>query len=258
MTSVLAPGVLNGRTALVTGGGTGIGRATAHELARLGARVAVCGRREEKLRETVDTAASGDRIFALPCDVREPDQVDEMLDSVLGELGSIDLLVNNAGGQFVSAAENISYNGFRAVTRLNLDATWYITVQVAKRSMLPRGYGKVVSITMTPRNGAPGMSHSFAARAAVESLTKTLGCEWAPKGIRLVAIAPGIVLTEGWGQYGIDSEEMGAMLPLKRMQTPEEVAELIAFCLSPAGDYITGVTIVADGGVEFARSIVKV
>jgi citronellol/citronellal dehydrogenase len=164
VSSVLAPGCLAGRTALVTGGGTGIGRATAHELVRLGARVAICGRREEKLAATVGSAPPGESILAVPCDVRETAQVDALLDAVLAEFGSIDLLVNNAGGQFVAAAENISYNGFRAVTRLNLDATWYVTVQVANRSMLPRGYGKVVSITMTPRNGAPGMSHSFAAR----------------------------------------------------------------------------------------------
>jgi citronellol/citronellal dehydrogenase len=257
VSSVLAPGCLAGRTALVTGGGTGIGRATAHELVRLGARVAICGRREEKLAATVGSAPPGESILAVPCDVRETAQVDALLDAVLAEFGSIDLLVNNAGGQFVAAAENISYNGFRAVTRLNLDATWYVTVQVANRSMLPRGYGKVVSITMTPRNGAPGMSHSFAARAGVESLTKTLGCEWAGRGIRLVAIAPGIVRTEGWEQYGITEEEMSAQLPLGRMQTPGELAELIAFCLSPAGDYITGSVIVADGGVEFARGTVR-
>jgi len=258
VTSVLAPGCLAGRTALVTGGGTGIGRATAHELVRLGARVAICGRREDKLAEAAATAPEGNPIFTVACDVREPEQVDAMLDAVLGEFGSIDLLVNNAGGQFVAAAEDISHKGFRAVTRLNLDATWYITVEVAKRSMLPRGYGKVVSITMTPRNGAPGMSPSFAARAGVESLTKTLGCEWAGRGIRLVAIAPGIVRTEGWEKYGITEEDMSAKLPLGRMQTPGELADLIAFCLSPAGDYITGSVIVADGGVEFARSTVTV
>ncbi|MGA1215855.1 MAG: SDR family NAD(P)-dependent oxidoreductase, partial [Candidatus Nanopelagicales bacterium] len=146
----LAPGSLEGRTALVTGGGTGIGRATAELLAALGGRVAVTGRREELLAETVAAIeAAGGTAAAYPCDIREPEHVDALLDAVLGDMERIDLLVNNAGGQFVSKAEDISYNGFRAVERLNLDATFYISTQVAKRSMLPAGYGKIASITMT-------------------------------------------------------------------------------------------------------------
>lgn len=240
----------------MTGGGTGIGRAIAQNLSSLGARVAVTGRREEALKETV-AGASGPPMIAVPCDIREPEQVDGMLDQVLAELGHIDYLVNNAGGQFVSPAEKISHKGFRAVTRLNLDATWYVTTQVAVRSMLPGGYGKVVSITMTPRKGMPGMSHSSAARAAVESLMRTLSLEWGPRGIRLVAIAPGLVHTDAWERYGVDPVEAAASIPLQRLQSVDDIASLAAFLLSPAGDYITGTTIVADGGFELPNVVMQ-
>lgn len=189
-------------------------------------------------------------ILSVECDIREPENVDALLDEVLGEFGNLDVLINNAGGQFVAPAESISYNGFRAVTRLNLDATWYVTTQVASRSMIPGGYGKVVSITMTPRRGIPGMSHSSAARAGVESLTRMLGAEWGTHGIRLVAIAPGIVHTQAWERYGLDPATVGAAMPVGRLQSADEVAALAAFLVSPGGDYITGTTIVADGGFE--------
>jgi citronellol/citronellal dehydrogenase len=249
-TDVLRPGCLEGRVALVTGGGTGIGRAAALLLSRLGATVVVMGRRQEALDETVALASAqgGPPVTAISVDLREFEQVDAALDRVLADCGHIDLLVNNAGGQFMAAAETVSAKGFRAVTRLNLDAPWYLTTRVAARSMIPNGYGKVVSITMTPLRGIPLMAHSSAARAGMASLTQTLAAEWAQYGIRLVALAPGIVHTPAWEGYGIPPETMAAAIPLQRLQTPEDVAALIGFLLSPGGDYITGTTIVADGG----------
>ena len=251
----LASGSLAGRTALVTGGGTGIGRATAELLARLGARVAVTGRREEPLAEAVAAIeAAGGTASAYPCDIREPEHVDALLDAVLGDMERIDLLVNNAGGQFVSRAEDISYNGFRAVERLNLDAPWYVSTQVPKRSMLPAGYGKIASVTMTltPHRGIVGMSHSSAARAGVESLTATWAQEWSGRGVRTIAVAPGIVHTEAWERYGLDPEQVAQVIPAKRLQSVDAVAALIGFWMSPAGDYITGITLVADGGMNLA------
>ena len=244
--AVFAPGCLEGRHALVTGGGSGIGRASALLLARMGAQVTVVGRREEPLMETA--ASAPDQIRWLTADLREPEQVDAMLDQVT----DCHMLLNNAGGQFVSAAQDITYKGFRAVTRLNLDAPWYLATAVANRFFIPANYGKIASITMTPHRGMPFMAHSSAARSGVESLTRNWAAEWGRFGIRAVAIAPGIVHTEAWGKYGLDPAQIGSGLPAGRLQTADEVACVVAFVFSPAGDYITGTTLTCDGGFDIA------
>ena len=251
MESVLREGSLDGRSALVTGGGTGIGRATAKLLAALGARVAVAGRRTELLEETAAAVRSaGGECLVVTCDVREPEAAKELVAAVIAAYGSLDVLVNNAGGQFVKPAEQISLNGFRAVTRLNLDAVWELTRLAATESMLPGGYGKVINVVLSPRRGIPGMFHSSAARAAVESMTRTLATEWGGRGVRLTCVAPGTIDTEGWRGYGDTVEEVAATIPVGRLGTAEEVAQMIAFLASPAGDFVTGTTVVIDGGVD--------
>jgi citronellol/citronellal dehydrogenase len=178
MTSqVFRDGVLDGQVAIVTGGGSGIGRVTALELASLGAEVVVAGRRIEPLVETTAQRPDG-RVSAHACDIREEDQVQRLVDETLERHGRIDLLVNNAGGQFLSPAEDITPKGFRTVMKLNVEGTWLMTHAVATRAMIPAGGGKIVSVTLSPHHGLPGMAHSSAARAAVENLMRVLSIEW--------------------------------------------------------------------------------
>ncbi len=250
--SVLTPDANAGRVALVTGGGTGIGRATALELARTGARLVICGRRPEPLEAAkAEVEALGSECLAVPTDVREPEQVDALLDAALGRFGGIDVLVNNAGGQFIARAEDISPNGWRAVHRLNVEAVWNLTRLVATRSMIPGDGGLVVFVGLSPRRAIPGMAHASAARAAVENLCRTLALEWGPHGIRTACVTPGVIRTEGLESYG--DEAMAAWereVPLGRLGSPEEVASVIAFLASPGGAYVTGATILVDGGVD--------
>ena len=238
--------------ALVTGGGTGIGRAAAIELAGTGAGVIICGRRPEPLRRTAaEIEAAGGACLAVPADIREPDQVARIVDAGIDRFGAIDVLVNNAGGQFSAPAEEISDNGWRAVHRLTVDATWTVTRTVATRSMIPRRDGLIVFIAFSPLRGNPGFAHACAARAAVANLASGLALEWSVHRIRSVCIAAGTILTEGLAQYEpADVERWERAVPLGRLGTPTEVASLIAFLASAGGAYITGTTIAVDGGTD--------
>jgi citronellol/citronellal dehydrogenase len=246
---IFQPGLLDGQVAVVSGGGSGLGRAAALELATLGARVVVCGRRQEPLDETV-AAAEGGRVEARTCDIREEDQVESLVDGVMERHGRIDLLVNNAGGQFLTPAEDITPKGFRTVIRLNVEGTWLMTHAVATKAMIPdsRG-GKIVSVTLSPHHGLPGMAHSSAARAAVENLTRVLSIEWARFGIRLTALAAGHFATETLKtKYPKPVVEgVAGTVPLQRMGTEEEFAWLVAYLASPAGDYLSGTVLTIDG-----------
>lgn len=241
--------LLNGHVALVTGGGSGLGRETALELARCGARVAICGRREEPLVETAALDPHG-LIEAHVCDIREEDQVERMVDAVLESHGKVDLLVNNAGGQFLAPAESITPKGFRTVIRLNVEGTWLVTHAVATKAMIPSGRGgKIFSVTLSPHNGMPGMAHSGAARAAVENLMRTLAIEWARFDIKLLALAAGQFETQTlltkYPQAIVD--RIAYTIPLGRLGTEREWAEMVAYLASPAGDFFSGTVITMDG-----------
>ncbi len=250
--SPLAADATAGRVAVVTGGGTGIGRATAIELARTGSAVAICGRRPEPLEETralIEDA--GGTCLAVPTDVREPDQVAALANAVLERFDRVDIVVNNAGGQFIAAPASISPKGWRAVHRLNVDAVWDVTRTFAERSMIPRREGLVVFIGFSPRRGMPFMVHASAARAALENLAGGLAIEWSRFGIRSVCVACGAIDTEGFRDYGEPwIQEATRTVPLGRLGAVEEVASTIAFLASAGGAYITGTTIVVDGGVD--------
>jgi citronellol/citronellal dehydrogenase len=241
-----------GRVALVTGGGTGIGRATALELARTGASVVVCGRRAAPLEATGhDVEASGGECLAIPGDLREPDNVDRAVTAALERFGRIDVLVNNAGGQFTAPAEEISDNGWRAVERVTVDAVWSVTRTIATRSMIPNRGGLVVFVGFSPLRGTPGFAHAAAGRAAVANLASGLALEWSRFGVRSVCVAPAAILTEGLEGYGAEQvDAWRRAVPLGRLGRPEDVAALIAFLASDGGAYITGTTIVVDGGVD--------
>ncbi|HEX5194433.1 MAG TPA: SDR family oxidoreductase [Solirubrobacteraceae bacterium] len=251
--SVLRSDANAGRVALVTGGGTGIGAATAVELAATGAAVVICGRRSEPLQATAERVeASGGKCVALTADIREPDDVRRVLDQALERFGHIHVLVNNAGGQFTAPAEQISDNGWRAVHRLAVDATWRLTREVATRSMIPNGSGGlIVFIGFSPLRGNPGFLHATTARAAVANLASGLALEWSRYAIRSVCLAIGSVESEGMDQYDPElREQWRRSVPLGRFGTPAEVAGLIAFLATDAGAYITGTTIAVDGGAD--------
>jgi len=241
---VFAPGILQGQVAIITGGGSGIGLATAIEMKRLGARVAICGRTPAKLdavRDKVD--------LAVPCDIREPAQVEAFVKAVMAAFGRIDIVVNNAGGQFPSPAQHISPNGFLAVVKNNLVGTFHVCREVANQAMIPAKRGRIVNVIANIYRGFPGMAHTGAARAGVENLTMSLAVEWAQFGILVNSVAPGVIVSSGTAQYPPEILQRAiTQTPVKRAGTVDEVAASIVFLASPAAQFITGTTLRMDGG----------
>lgn len=251
--------LLSSQVAIITGGGTGIGVAIARELASLGAQVVIASRKAENiepaakgLTEELGLAGTGREIVGLVCDIRDKDATDALARETMSRFGRIDVLVNNGGGQFFSPAEMITPKGFDAVVSTNLTGTWNMTRSVADATMLAHG-GTILHITMLTKGAFPGMSHSVAARAGVEAMTRTLAVEWAQRDIRINAIAPGFVASSGIKRYpaglGI-VEQMKSLVPFKRLATCEEIAWLTAYLASEAGRYITGQVLTIDGGKE--------
>ena len=247
---VFRDGLLDGRVVVVSGAGSGLGRETALEMVRLGATVVGCGRRVEPLAETAALAAELPGAFHHEgLDIREEERVDAFFDGLLERHGRLDVLVNNAGGQFLSPAEAISPKGFRTVVELNVTGTWLMSHAAATKAFIPGGGGKILSVTLSPHNGMPGMVHSGAARAAVENMMRTLSIEWSRFGITTCAIAAGQFATDTLlTKYPSEVvENLSHSIPIGRTGRPEEVAWLLAYLASPAGDFYSGTTITIDG-----------
>jgi len=249
MQQTYSPDLLKGKTALITGGGTGIGFAIATELGRAGAKLVIASRKKEHLEPAKEKLiAEGFECEAIIVNIRDEENVGRLTNETVEHFGSLDILINNAGGQFVSPAAQITPKGWRSVIDTNLNGTWLMTQAAAKAWMLEHG-GKIVNITLNMWNGFPGTAHTSAARAAVVNLTKTLAVEWAQFDIGVNGIAPGTTDTSGLDQYGPGTRErMRKTIPMRRLGLPEECAALAVFLASPASNYITGETVTIDGG----------
>jgi NAD(P)-dependent dehydrogenase (short-subunit alcohol dehydrogenase family) len=247
---IFAPNLLSGKLALITGGGTGIGFATARELGSLGARVIVAARDFERLEKAVAALKSeGIEAHAHAVNIRDENEVNALFEAVVDQYGLPDILVNNAGGQFEAPAVEISANGFRSVVDLNLNGTWHMSSAFGRRLLEAGRAGDIVNIAIVVNNGSPGYAHASAARAGVINLTKTLAREWGHAGIRINTIAGGTIDTPGLEQY--DRAALDAAiekLPITREGTAREMALAVVYLVSPAGAYTTGSTLDVDGG----------
>ncbi len=256
---VFAPGLFAGKTALVTGGGRGIGRAIALAFARLGANVVIASRKVENLNPTAEEIrALGRDCLALPTNIREVDQVEALVAQSLQRFGAIDFLINNAGGQFPARPSQISDRGWRSVIDLNLNGTWNLCSRVAPH-MLERRSGAIVNIVhiYSFDRGASSFVHSGAARAGVVSMTRSLAYYFARHGVTINALVPGSVSTAGLREeeYSRSEHENYEALQLRdipahRLAEPDEMAAIVVFLCSPAAHYINGAALVADGGLS--------
>ena len=250
---LFADDILHDKVVLVTGGGTGIGRSIARHMAACGAHVVLASRNLGNLQAVATQAATrGIRALPLQADIRQPDQVDTMVQTAVKTFGRIDVLVNNAAGSFLAAARTITLKGWQSVVDTTLNGTFYCSRAVGLR-MIEQGGGKIINITATLHyKGSPGLVAPTAAKAGVEALTKTLALEWAKFNILVNAIAPGPIYTEGadrnlWSNTAFhDMIKRG--VPLGRFGKAEDIANMALYLASPAGDYITGATMVVDGG----------
>src|SRR5437588_3716302 len=246
---VFVDGVLEGRVALVTGGGTNLGKAAALELVRCGANVVVAGRREQVLREAVQEI--GERCTWVVGDIRERDSAEAIVSGVFDRHGRLDLLLNNAGGQYFVPAEGIAPKGWRAVQRLNLGGTLAMSAAAYELAMEPRGAGMIVNVTVSPHHGFPAMAHTGAARAAVEAATRELAARWGPTGVSVTAIALGRFDTESLRKYPAELwRTAAATVPLQRLGTVEEYGWAAALLATPVGQALSGSVITLDGALD--------
>lgn len=257
--SVFRPGLFSGQVMWVTGGGSGIGRCVAHELAALGATVLISGRKVEKLERVAgEIAEDGGRCEHLAFDIRDEEAVKAAVAQAVQRHGTIHGLVNNAGGQFPSPMSAISKKGFDAVVANNLTGGFLMMREVFEQSMNKTG-GAIVNMTADFRNGMPGMAHSGAARAGMSNLTQTAAYEWGPSGVRVNAVAPGWVASSGMDTYGGAMKTLIPKLknhvPLGRLASEAEISAAIVFLLTPAASFISGVTVQIDGAASLGSAI---
>jgi len=241
---------------IVTGGGTGIGRAITSDLVKLGGHVVIASRKTDVLENT-KSDLSPNRIHVKQCDVTKSSDVKELFEFTKTHFGRLDHLVNNAGGQFPSPAENISANGFSAVMKLNVDSIFETSKHALNIFKEKERVGTIVNIIADMHNGFPGMAHTGAARSAVENLTKSLSMEWIRHGVRVNAVAPGLIYSETAAKNYPPGflESFANEIPAKRLGTPEEVSSAVCFLLSPGASYITGVTLRVDAASSLYRRV---
>ena len=246
---VFADSALEGQVALVTGGGTNLGKAAAAELARCGASVVIAGRRQDVLEEAANEI--GERCSWVVGDIREKPGADQIIRDLLERHGHLDFLLNNAGGQYFVPAEGIALKGWRAVQRLNIEGTLAMCQAAYELAMQGAGHGTIVNVTVSPHQGFPAMAHTGAARAAVEALTRELAASWAVGGITVAAIALGRFATESLRKYPADLwQKAAATVPLQRLGTLEEYGWLVALLASPLGAAFSGSVITLDGALD--------
>jgi citronellol/citronellal dehydrogenase len=255
--SVFSPSLFAGQTIIVTGGGSGIGRCIAHEFTALGANVVIVGRTKSKLLAVQEEITEdGGEVFVQSGDIRDEAAVIEIIENTLSRYGCISGLVNNAGGQFRTGAENISTKGFEAVIRTNLTGGFIFMREIYSRYMKENG-GNIVNIIADIWNGWPDFSHSGAARGGMLTLSQALACEWGADNVRVNTVAPGGIASSGFDTYPDAARqallEYPDKIPLQRYGTESEVAAAVVFLLSPAAAYITGSCIRVDGGAPNAR-----
>lgn len=255
--SIYRAGLFQDQVIFITGGGSGIGRCTAHELASLGATVVIGGRRRELLEKTAaEIAESGGRVDVVEIDIRNEESVDAAFDEIGKKHSRIDGLFNNAGGQFLSSAADLSPKGFRSVVDLDLNATFIMCRAAYLHGMRENG-GSIVNMLVDFRTGYPQMCHSAAARAGIENLTKSLALEWSVDGVRLNCVLPGDVLSSGMTTYTMEIQEetleLAKSYPLGRLATESEVSAAAVFLLGPASTYMTGGTLTLAGGSDLQK-----
>ena len=244
--------LFRGRVVVVSGAGSGLGKAIAFLFARLGATLAICGRDEERLGETAEQLeALGARVHSRSMTIRDPEQVDAFISSVWETLGGLDVVVNNAGGQYPQAALDFTVKGWNAVIDTNLNGTWYMMQYAARQWVDRKTSGNIINIIASFWRGMPGISHTCAARAGVAYLSKSVAIEWAPHDIRVNCVAPGCVETTAFDLYPAEgATTFDQANPMLRVGDVQDVAEACVYLAAPSGKFITGEVLNVDGGQQ--------